>query len=197
MRTTTTFMKNWLFTDIDGSQKRLDLPHTWNAIDGQDGGGDYRRGTCTYETEHTQHVYDQEVYSPAAFKSEATCEQAAQFYKSCICGVISTTETFAYGTPLSHSSSGEYFTSATEHWKVCDCGEEHSKVPHDLVSKEDVVDCVTDGGKYQLCSECNWTTPIEERENYVPALGHILSNEMNLASFPSNSSEGILSFSCL
>jgi len=24
------------------------LPHTWNAIDGQDGGGDYYRGTCTY-----------------------------------------------------------------------------------------------------------------------------------------------------
>ena len=25
------------------------LPHTWNALDGQDGGGDYYRGTCTYE----------------------------------------------------------------------------------------------------------------------------------------------------
>ena len=24
------------------------LPHTWNAIDGQDGGGDYYRGTCYY-----------------------------------------------------------------------------------------------------------------------------------------------------
>ncbi|MDO4267697.1 MAG: glycoside hydrolase family 2 TIM barrel-domain containing protein, partial [Eubacteriales bacterium] len=26
-----------------------DLPHTWNAKDGQDGGNDYFRGTCTYE----------------------------------------------------------------------------------------------------------------------------------------------------
>ena len=25
------------------------LPHTWNALDGQDGGGDYDRGICTYE----------------------------------------------------------------------------------------------------------------------------------------------------
>ena len=25
------------------------LPHTWNALDGQDGGGDYHRGLCTYE----------------------------------------------------------------------------------------------------------------------------------------------------
>ena len=24
------------------------LPHTWNAVDGQDGGNDYWRGTCTY-----------------------------------------------------------------------------------------------------------------------------------------------------
>ncbi len=26
----------------------VDLPHTWNGIDGQDGGGDYYRGTCWY-----------------------------------------------------------------------------------------------------------------------------------------------------
>lgn len=26
----------------------VDLPHTWNGIDGQDGGGDYYRGTCYY-----------------------------------------------------------------------------------------------------------------------------------------------------
>ncbi|MDE6589715.1 MAG: glycoside hydrolase family 2 protein [Oscillospiraceae bacterium] len=27
----------------------VNLPHTWNAIDGQDGGNDYHRGTCWYE----------------------------------------------------------------------------------------------------------------------------------------------------
>ena len=26
----------------------VNLPHTWNALDGQDGGGDYFRGTCCY-----------------------------------------------------------------------------------------------------------------------------------------------------
>ena len=30
---------------------RVDLPHTWNAADGQDGGNDYYRGTCWYERE--------------------------------------------------------------------------------------------------------------------------------------------------
>ena len=29
----------------------VDLPHTWNNIDGQDGGNDYWRGTCTYKTQ--------------------------------------------------------------------------------------------------------------------------------------------------
>lgn len=31
-----------------GSWEALDLPHTWNGIDGQDGGNDYYRGTCYY-----------------------------------------------------------------------------------------------------------------------------------------------------
>ena len=26
----------------------INLPHTWNNIDGMDGGGDYFRGTCNY-----------------------------------------------------------------------------------------------------------------------------------------------------
>ena len=29
----------------------VNLPHTWNAIDGQDGGNDYYRGTCFYAKE--------------------------------------------------------------------------------------------------------------------------------------------------
>lgn len=33
----------------DGTRQNVDLPHTWNAIDGQDGGNDYYRGECAYE----------------------------------------------------------------------------------------------------------------------------------------------------
>ena len=40
---------NWLFRYHDGTETVLDLPYTWNAQDGQDGGNDYWRGTCTYE----------------------------------------------------------------------------------------------------------------------------------------------------
>ena len=30
------------------SGEAVTLPHTWNAVDGQDGGNDYYRGTCWY-----------------------------------------------------------------------------------------------------------------------------------------------------
>ncbi|WP_417340481.1 sugar-binding domain-containing protein, partial [Gemmiger sp.] len=37
----------WTFTK-EGHDEPVTLPHTWNAVDGQDGGNDYYRGTCTY-----------------------------------------------------------------------------------------------------------------------------------------------------
>ena len=39
----------WAFTK-EGRTESVTLPHTWNAVDGQDGGNDYYRGTCTYTT---------------------------------------------------------------------------------------------------------------------------------------------------
>ncbi len=34
--------------------EQISLPHTWNAVDGQDGGNDYHRGTCWYVRELTE-----------------------------------------------------------------------------------------------------------------------------------------------
>ena len=49
---------NWMFVKeaenaADAALKKgtaVSLPHTWNAVDGQDGGNDYHRGTCWYVT---------------------------------------------------------------------------------------------------------------------------------------------------
>ena len=41
--------QNWIFSK-DGHDETVTLPHTWNAMDGQDGGNDYYRGTCSYTT---------------------------------------------------------------------------------------------------------------------------------------------------
>ncbi len=56
MRNTLNFNAKWAFTksvcDIPAEIPKdwcfVNLPHTWNAIDGQDGGNDYYRGRCLY-----------------------------------------------------------------------------------------------------------------------------------------------------
>ena len=44
MRRIAKLMKDWQFTGPDGVTAAVELPHTWNAKDGQDGGNDYWRG---------------------------------------------------------------------------------------------------------------------------------------------------------
>ncbi len=50
MRTVLSFNDNWMFSKQKGGEGAVPvtLPHTWNALDGQDGGNDYYRGTCFY-----------------------------------------------------------------------------------------------------------------------------------------------------
>ena len=56
--------QNWLFRYHDGTETTLNLPHTWNNLDGQDGGNDYWRGTCVYEKDFTIPEFgaDERVY---------------------------------------------------------------------------------------------------------------------------------------
>ena len=49
MRRRQKLMDRWKFTGPDGTVSEVQLPHTWNNVDGQDGGNDYWRGTCRYE----------------------------------------------------------------------------------------------------------------------------------------------------
>ena len=56
MREIKNINKSWYFSDkatnapasIPADWCALDLPHTWNGTDGQDGGNDYYRGRCCY-----------------------------------------------------------------------------------------------------------------------------------------------------
>ncbi len=61
LRTNIKLMKGWYFTGRDGAEVQVDLPHTWNAIDGQDGGNDYYRGTCSYRTTFPAPEFDREA----------------------------------------------------------------------------------------------------------------------------------------
>ncbi len=55
MRTRIKFNQGWHFAkteeipeEFPDRWENIMLPHTWNAVDGQDGGNDYYRGTCMY-----------------------------------------------------------------------------------------------------------------------------------------------------
>ena len=49
MRTCINLNSAWRFTGPEGTVSTVDVPHTWNAVDGQDGGNDYKRCRCEYE----------------------------------------------------------------------------------------------------------------------------------------------------
>ena len=55
MRKIININKNWGFMKthevpdtFPAEWEKVDLPHTWNNVDGQDGGGDYFRGHAIY-----------------------------------------------------------------------------------------------------------------------------------------------------
>ena len=56
MRKVININKKWSFVQknvelnnlLSEKVNKINLPHTWNALDGQDGGGDFYRGSCWY-----------------------------------------------------------------------------------------------------------------------------------------------------
>lgn len=51
MREITNINLNWTFSKDGENFTKVNLPHTWNNLDGQDGGGDYLRKECIYKKE--------------------------------------------------------------------------------------------------------------------------------------------------
>jgi len=59
MRNIVNINSDWLFTKellavptaLPADWEKVNVPHCWNAVDGQDGGNDYHRGTCLYAKE--------------------------------------------------------------------------------------------------------------------------------------------------
>ena len=65
MRNSISLNQNWKFSIKDQPAIDVNIPNTWNAIDGQDGGNDYYRGIGTYEKTFAKPDFDantQDVY---------------------------------------------------------------------------------------------------------------------------------------
>ena len=92
MRQKIDLLQGWQFTGLDGQTTTVSIPHTWNNIDGQDGGNDYKRGTCRYETAFAQPAFDaetQEVWlefdgvnssATVTFNGQALCSHDGDLY---------------------------------------------------------------------------------------------------------------------
>ena len=74
---------------IDAAWETVTLPHSWNAIDGQDGGADYFRGSCCYAKE----------------LKRADLPTADHYYLE-ICGANSSADVYVGGKHLAHHDGG-------------------------------------------------------------------------------------------
>ncbi len=63
MRRKISLNENWLFK-LSDTNVEINIPHTWNAFDGQDGGDDYYRDNCRYirKFDRPQYLSDERVY---------------------------------------------------------------------------------------------------------------------------------------
>lgn len=96
MRKIINLNKNWFFTKDDAGPIRKDercsgvsLPHTWNAVDGQDGGNDYYRGKCWYYRD----------------MSEIECKPDEMCFLE-FDGAAMTSDVFADGQHIAHHDGG-------------------------------------------------------------------------------------------
>ena len=97
MRTIFNINKHWSFVKdsaqipaaIAAEAEFVDLPHSWNAADGMDGGADYFRGTCCYAKEITK----------------AELPQADHYFLE-INGANSSADVYVGGKHLAHHDGG-------------------------------------------------------------------------------------------
>ena len=130
--------------------------------------------TCKvcYATEGSAsaHAYTEQVSSAAALKSAASCTSPAVYYKSCVCGQVSTdaNDTFTNGSTAAHSYTLESSTeadcenAATETY-ACACGDRYTNtiseaLGHDIKGSE-YVETPVDGSSCEFvwvytCEEC-------------------------------------------
>ncbi|MBR3561556.1 MAG: glycoside hydrolase family 2 protein [Oscillospiraceae bacterium] len=77
MREITTLTGGWRFgKSREAATESVTIPHTWNAVDGQDGGNDYHRGTCWY----TRELSAEETAGERAFLEINGANHTAEVY---------------------------------------------------------------------------------------------------------------------
>lgn len=136
-------------------------------------------GTVTVPLDPIDHTFDQEVAEAKYLKDAATCTTVAVYYKSCSCGVASTTLTFNYGEVLGHDAHHHDLVPATcetdgtkEHWT-----------------------CSREEGKYFTSEEC--TAEVEDGI-VIGKLGHdVGEGTITVTTEPTLDAAGTATFTCV
>ena len=95
MRTKIQWNEGWLFfkgesdVQVTNGGEGVSLPHSWNAVDGQDGGNDYFRGDCIYKKR----------------LKKAEIPEGMECYLE-ICGSNSSADVYVNGEKLAHHDGG-------------------------------------------------------------------------------------------
>ena len=113
---------------------------------------------ATYKNAPHTHTYNQETVKPEALKTPADCTNNAVYFKSCSCGAISTTDTFAaLGTALGHAYGSDWKYDSTNHWHECSrCHDKNDEAAHS--ASEWIIDTAAtetaEGAKHKECTVC-------------------------------------------
>lgn len=139
----------------------------------------WHASTCGHDvtSEYGVHVFNLEtVRDQTTLSNEQTCTEPARYYKTCMCGAVSTNSEDIYevGEPKGHTYSNDWTANETEHWHAATCGHIDQKkdlAPHNLGDDYYVS---ADGNKhYQQCTICGYKTSLEN---------HVLTSWVNVKS---------------
>lgn len=135
--------------------------------------------TCTTcgETygELAAHDFTAEVAEEDYLKSEATCTEAAVYYKSCTaCGLTSEgteqEDTFQSGDPLGHDYDTKWSQDKTHHWHVCQRCQDIADLEAHTASgwiTDTAATAKADGEKHKECTVCGYILETDT----IPATG--------------------------
>lgn len=135
--------------------------------------------TCTTcgETygELAAHDFTAEVAEEDYLKSEATCTEAAVYYKSCTaCGLTSEgteqEDTFQSGDPLGHDYDTKWSQDETHHWHVCQRCQDIADLEAHTASgwiTDTAATAKSDGEKHKECTVCGYILETD----IIPATG--------------------------
>ncbi len=116
------------------------------------------------------HDFTAEVAEEDYLKSEATCTEAAVYYKSCTACGLASEDTFQSGDPLGHDYDTEWSQDETHHWHVCQRCQDIADLEAHTASgwiTDKAATAKADGEKHKECTVCGYLLETDT----IPATG--------------------------